>query len=187
MANSSYYKTNQDYAEALLPWSSGNWKVALCTATYVPDYTSSGDHYLAVITGGAIVATSANLSSKTNAGGHCDAADVTFSSVLGGSTVTQAVLYLDSGSAATSPLFINYNSVTNFPLVTNGGNVVLQWAGSPNFVWSVNFAGLSENERKQRIWDSIRDWYYDQRGLSTPIPAMFARHMAGVKIIQEAR
>lgn len=158
MANRSYYLTRQDYAEGLLAWSSGNWKVALCSSSYTPVTTVGGDHYLAVIPGGAIVATSANLGTKTNSGGACDAADVTFSAVSG-STITQFVLYEDSGSSATSPLWILYDTATNLPVVPNGGNIVVQWAGSPYFVWAFNFKGLSDRDKRflTRAWERLRE------------------------------
>lgn len=58
---------------------------------------------------------------------------MTFTSVSG-STITQFVVYNDTGTAATSELIALYDTATGLPCVPNGGNITLQWAEAPNFV-----------------------------------------------------
>ena len=79
--------------------SSGTVKVALVTAGYT--YSSTDQFYSSV--SASVVGTPQTLSSKTYTNGVFDAADVTFTAVTG-SQVTQLVIYIDTGSAATAPL-----------------------------------------------------------------------------------
>ena len=134
MANRPYLKGgSQSWTSALVNWTGDNIKVAACSAAYTPDTSASGDQFLSVIPGGAIIATSPNLASKTNVGGVLDAADAVFSSVSG-ATITQVVIYKDTGSGATSELLGLYDTGSNLPVVPNGGNITLQFAEAPNFV-----------------------------------------------------
>ncbi len=145
-----------------LDLATDNLKLVLLSSAYTPNTASGGDEFLNVIPGGAIIATSANLASKViNApAGSFQAANVTFSSVAGGSTVTQFALYNDTGSSATSQLIFLWDTATNLPTATNGGNITVQWAGAPNYVFSFNFEGLSDADRAvgESIWARLRGW-----------------------------
>lgn len=149
LVGGSYHWTNGD-----LSWLADNIKVAGCSSAYTPDTTNSGDEFLSVIPGGAIVCTSPNLASKTNVGGALNADSVTFTSVSG-PTITQFVIYNDSGVAATSELLAVIDTATNLPVVPNGGNIGLTWAGAPNFVMAFYRRKLGE-----RFWA----WLAGQRG-----------------------
>lgn len=131
MANALYPK----WKEALLQFttnnnlSAGTVKVALVTAGYT--YSSTDQYYSSV--SASVVGTPQTLTSKTFTNGVFDAADVTFTAVSG-SQVVSLVIYIDTGSAATSPLvaFINA-SVTNLPVTPNGGDIVITWNASGIF------------------------------------------------------
>lgn len=69
-----------------------------------------------------LVATSANLSSKTITDGVFDHADETLSSVTG-DQFESIVYYKDSGSAATSPLMTKIDSGTGLPFTPSGGDI----------------------------------------------------------------
>ena len=73
------------------------------------------------------------IGSKTFTLGVFDGADVTFTAVTGSQAVS-LVLYIDTGSTATSPLvaFINA-SVTNLPVTPNGGDITITWNASGIF------------------------------------------------------
>ena len=109
--------------------SSGTVKVALVTAGYT--YSSSHQYYSSV--SASVVGTPQTLTNKTYTNGVFDADDVTYTSVTG-SQVTQLVIYIDTGSSATSPLvaFID-TSVTNLPVTPNGGNIAITWNASGIF------------------------------------------------------
>ena len=62
--------------------------------------------------------------------GVFDAADTTFTSVTG-DAADYLVLWKNSGSAATSPLAVTFDSATTgLPVTPNGGNIVVTWNAS---------------------------------------------------------
>lgn len=85
-----------------------------------PALATDVDH--ADIAAGGIVATSANLSSKTITDGAFDHADETLSSVSG-DAFDSIVYYKDSGTSSTSPLMAKIDSGTGLPFTPSGGDV----------------------------------------------------------------
>lgn len=85
----------------------------------------------AVVTGG----TSGNMTTPAfPSAGAIDFADFTFTSVSGAS-VESINFYKDSGTSATSPLIVYYDTATGLPLTPNGGdvNVTLNASGLYGF------------------------------------------------------
>lgn len=125
MANALYPKWKQ----ALLEFTTNNdldgqtVKVALVSSGYT--YSSSHQYYSSV--SGSTVGTPQTIGSKTFTDGVFDGADVTFTAVTG-SQVVSLVIYIDTGSAATSPLvaFID-TGVTNLPVTPNGSDISITW------------------------------------------------------------
>jgi hypothetical protein len=132
MANALYPK----WKEQLLQFtannnlSAGTVKVALIdTGTYT--YNSANQFYSSVSS--AAVGTPQTIGSKTFTNGVFDGADVTFTAVTG-SSVEALVLYVDTGSAATSPLVAYIDtSVTGLPVTPNGGDITITWNASGIF------------------------------------------------------
>jgi len=132
MANALYPK----WKEQLLQFtannnlSAGTVKVALIdTASYT--YSSSDQFWSSA--SAASVGTPQTIGSKTFTNGVFDGADVTFTSVTG-SSVEALILYIDTGSAATSPLVAYIDtSVTGLPVTPNGGDINIQWNASGIF------------------------------------------------------
>ena len=131
MANALYPK----WKENLLQFgtnnnlSAGTVKVALVdTGTYT---YSSAHQFLSSLTG--VVGTAQTLTTKTVTNGVFDADDVTFTAVTGNSAEA-LVIYIDTGTASTSPLvaFID-TSVTGLPVTPNGGNITVTWNASGIF------------------------------------------------------
>jgi hypothetical protein len=110
--------------------SAGTVKVALIdTGTY----TYSAAHQFYSSATAAAVGTPQTIGSKTFTNGVFDGADVTFTTVTG-STVEALILYIDTGSAATSPLVAYIDtSVTGLPVTPNGGNIAITWNASGIF------------------------------------------------------
>lgn len=159
MANALYTLAYKAFLEGSIAFLSDNIKINLVTSSYTPNLGT--DQFLAIIPGGAIVATSANLASKTSTSGIANAANVTFSSITG-STVTYVAMYKDTGSSATSPLILLIDTATNLPVTPNGGDIVVQWDTGTNKIFTL-FEGLPEAERG--LLGHLRDWL---RGLRIP-------------------
>lgn len=89
------------------------------------DALNLADEDLADIAGGAQIAVSANLSSKTVGvvgAGIFDHADEVLTSVTGAS-VESIDYYKHTGTDTTSPLIMNLDSWSGLPLTPNGGDV----------------------------------------------------------------
>jgi hypothetical protein len=105
--------------------SAGTVDVALVDTA---NYTYSAAHqFFSSIPGAAIIGTPQVLGTKTFTNGVFDAADVTFPSVTG-ANAEALVIFIDTGTAATSPLvaFID-TGVTGLPVTPNGGNISITW------------------------------------------------------------
>lgn len=132
MANALYPK----WKEALLQFTSNNnlsagtVKVALID-TGVYTYSSTDQYYSAA--SAAAVGTPQTIGSKTFTNGVFDGSDVTFTAVTG-SSVEALILYIDTGSSATSPLVAYIDtSVTGLPVTPNGGDITVTWNASGIF------------------------------------------------------
>lgn len=110
--------------------STGTVKVALIdTGTY----TYSAAHQFYSSASAAAVGTPQTIGSKTYTNGVFDGADVTFTAVTGNS-VEALIIYIDTGSAATSPLVAYIDtSVTGLPVTPNGGNISITFNASGIF------------------------------------------------------
>lgn len=131
MANALYPK----WKEQLLQFttnnnlSAGTVKVALVTAGYT--YASTDQFYSSV--SASVVGTPQTIGTKTFTNGTFSGANVTFTAVTG-SQVTKLVIYVDTGTAATSPLVAYLDtSVTGLPVTPNGGDITITWSGSGIF------------------------------------------------------
>ncbi len=126
MANALYPK----WKEQLLQFtanndvSAGTVKVALIdTGTYT--YSSANQFWSSA--SAASIGTPQTLGSKTFTNGVFDAADVTFTAVTGAS-VEALIIYIDTGTAATSPMLAYIDtSVTGLPVTPNGGDISITW------------------------------------------------------------
>lgn len=132
MANALYPK----WKEQLLQFtannnlSSGTVKVALVDTGV---YTYSATHQFYSSVSSAAVGTPQTIGSKTFTNGVFDGADVTFTAVTGNS-VEALVIYIDTGTAATSPLVAYIDtSVTGLPVTPNGGDITITWNASGIF------------------------------------------------------
>jgi hypothetical protein len=110
--------------------SAGTVKVALIdTGTY----TYSAAHQFWSSASAASVGTPQTIGSKTFTAGTFDGADVTFTAVTGAS-VEALILYIDTGTAGTSPLVAYIDtSVTGLPVTPNGGDITITWNASGIF------------------------------------------------------
>lgn len=110
--------------------SAGTVKVALIdTGTY----TYSAAHQYWSAASAAAVGTPQTLTSKTFAAGTFDASDAVFTAVTG-STVEALIIYIDTGTASTSPLVAYIDTgVTGLPVTPNGGDISVAWNASGIF------------------------------------------------------
>jgi hypothetical protein len=124
------------YKEALLTGatnsnpSTGTVKVALIDSA---DYTYSAAHqFLSDVAGAGIVATSPALANKTFTSGVFDADDTTFTGVTGDQSEA-LIIYIDTGTAATSRLMLFIDSASSgLPVTPNSGSINVTWDNGAN-------------------------------------------------------
>ena len=133
--NSLYDLGRQAYLEGTLAWLTDNVKCCLVnTSSYTVNL--GADQYLSAIPGGAIIATSGNLTSKTSTAGVANAANITFTAVTG-STVGALVIYKDTGSALTSPLIAYIDTGAGLPFTPTGGDITISWDTGSNKIFKL--------------------------------------------------
>jgi len=86
--------------------------------------------------------TSANLSSKSVTNGVFDAADVTLTGVTapsGGATCDAIMIYKDTGTESTSPIFLllDQNGGTGLPVTPNGGDIAIAFSNGTYKIASI--------------------------------------------------
>jgi len=127
---SVFYPKGKELALGLLCGSgtkpTGTLKAALVdTGTYT---YSAAHQYYSSVTG--VVGTPVAIGSPTFTSGVLDGADVTVTAVTG-NTVEAIVVYLDTGTGATSPLVAYIDSASaGLPFTPNGGDAIVTWNAS---------------------------------------------------------
>ena len=125
MANTLYDAARQRFLEAQINWMTDTVKVILIDpGAYTPQ--TSIHQYLADIPVSARIAGPVTLTAKATTGGAADAADVTFTSVSG-TSIEAIIIYIDTGTEATSPLIAYIDTATGLPINPNGGDIIVTW------------------------------------------------------------
>lgn len=134
MANALYTKGKEKMLSALINFPSDTLKVALVLNTY-PQNLTTDEFYTSIST--YVIGTPQTLTTPAVTSGVFDADDVTFLAVTAGSTVEAVVIYKDTGVAGTSPLIAYIDTITGFPLATNGGDITVQWDAGAYKIFSL--------------------------------------------------
>ena len=134
MANVFYTKGKEKILSADIDWVTDTIKVMLVKNTYPQNLAT--DEFVADISAYRLN-TDQTLGSKTVAGGIFDAGDATFTAVTAGDTSEGVVIYKDTGAEATSPLLLYIDTITGFPLATNGGDITIAWDNGAYKIFSL--------------------------------------------------
>lgn len=106
----------------------------------------NSDEFLSVIPAGAIIATSAVMTSKTSTtgsggtfvGGIADCADFTIEDVGPAATTIEAIaFYKATGVSSESPLIAYFDTATGLVLTANGGDVEVRIGGTATRLFSI--------------------------------------------------
>lgn len=135
MANTLYDFARQRFLEAQINWMSDVVKVILVdTGAYTAQ--TSVHQYLSDIPTSARIAGPVTLTAKSTTGGAADAADITFTAVSGAS-IEAIIIYVDTGTEATSPLVAYIDTATGLPITPNGGDIIVTWDNGTNKIFKV--------------------------------------------------
>jgi hypothetical protein len=130
MANALYPKFKEALLKADVDLEGGTVKAVLVdTGTYT--YNAAHDFFDDV---SGVVGTAATLASKTFTNGTFDAADTAFAAIASGNSIEAIIIYVDSGSAATSPLVCYLDTgITGLPRTPSNDTFTIQWNASGIF------------------------------------------------------
>ena len=134
MANALYAKGKEKILSGSINLPSDTIKASLLSSSYTANLST--DEFWSTISGN-LLNTSQTLASKTVTAGVFDAADVTFTAVTAGSTVKAVVIWKDTGTPSTSPLLVYIDTITGFPLATNGGDITITWDNGSYKIFSL--------------------------------------------------
>lgn len=130
MANAVYPLAAREALRAGLNWTGADIKALLVDLSL---YTYDPAHeFLSDVPAGARVASSPNLSGKTDTGGVADANDADYIALVG-ATVEAVILYIDTGVAATSRLLAFIDTAAGLPITPSGGDHTIRWSASGIF------------------------------------------------------
>lgn len=128
--NAAWPKALEAWATGGVDWVGDTIHVRAVEAGYTYD---AADEFMADLTGVGATVFDFLLAGRSATGGVLDADPHTEPGVAPGSTVTQLIVYVDSGSSATSRLLLFLDTGADtapFSFTTNGGNVVVSWPAS---------------------------------------------------------
>lgn len=134
MANALYAKGKEKILSGSINFSSDTIKAALLSSAYTANLST--DEFWSGISAN-LLNTAQTLGSKGVTAGVFDAADVTFTAVTSGATAKAIVIYKDTGTASTSPLLAYIDTITGFPLATNGGDITITWDNGSYKIFSL--------------------------------------------------
>ena len=122
MANKLYPLGAQKLLSGQINMAADTLKLVLLPATYT---FSSAHEFMSDV--GTAVGSAQTMTGKSVAGGVFNADDTEFATVAAGSTVTFAAIFKDTGNPTTSPLIFFVDTLTGFPMATNGGDITVKW------------------------------------------------------------
>lgn len=125
MANSLYARGKQRILEKQISFKDDDIQALLVSADYTPDLSTH--EFLSDVQAYALGGGAKPLADKTTTLGVFDASDVTWSRVAGGATAKAVILFKNTGEAGTSPLLGYIDTITGFPVATNGSDITVQW------------------------------------------------------------
>ena len=125
MANSLYARGKQRILEKQISFKDDDIQALLVSADYTPDLSTH--EFLSDVQTYALGGGAKPLANKTTALGVFDASDVTWQQVAGGATAKAVVLFKNTGEVGTSPLLGYIDTITGFPVATNGSDITVQW------------------------------------------------------------
>lgn len=134
--NSLYDKSREAFLKGQIDMSSDTIIALLVDGSgYSPNLAT--DDFLNDIPGGAVLATSSALTTKTTAAGVFDADDVLWAAVPATGQGDYIVLVADSGTPSTSRVIGLIGTGTNLPIVPNGGDINCAWSSGTSRIFKL--------------------------------------------------
>jgi len=133
MANAFFPAFKEQMLQGGVNLSAGTVKALLVTSAYTFD---TADVFVSDLIGILTNGRSPALTTKTLTNGIFDADNTTLPAVTGGQTAAAIIIYLDTGSDATSRLVCFLDTgVTGLPFSTTGGDIAITWDDGANKIF----------------------------------------------------
>jgi hypothetical protein len=135
MPNALYPKAKEAALGSGMNLASGTVRAILVDTSA---YTYSAAHqFLSSVAAGARVGSAVTLASKTLTDGVFDAADISFTGLTAAPSIEAIVLYVDTGSEATSPLIAYIDTATGLPTSAGASQVDVAWSNGANRIFAL--------------------------------------------------
>lgn len=135
MANRFFPKGKQAILNKEIDFDTDTIKAILVSQSYTH---SDAYQFLSDVSAHRVAGTTDQaLTAKSITLGVFDAADPKWLAVPSGDVAEAVILYRDSGAAATSQLISIHDTITNFPVTTNGGDIEVLWDSGANKIFSL--------------------------------------------------
>lgn len=135
MANAAFAKVGGKFALGTINLDTDTIKAALISSAYTPSLTTH--EFYSDISTNALNTPQTIANTTVSADGILDGDDITFTAVAAGSTATYIAIYKDTGVPTTSPLIALLDTISSFPVATNGGDIVIQWSSGANKILKI--------------------------------------------------
>lgn len=136
MANALYDKGREGFLDGSIDWDTDTIQaIAVDTGAYTVN-TATHD-FLDDIAGGARIGSAVTLASKTVTGGVADAADISFTGLVGAPTVEAVVIYKSTGVDATSRLIAYVDTATGLPVAAAATQIDVAWDNGANKIFKL--------------------------------------------------
>jgi hypothetical protein len=133
MTNAVYPKAKERAMGAGLNLSAGTVR---CTLVDTAFYTFNAAHqFVSDVAVGARVGSPVTLAGKSVTDGLFDANDVSFTGITAAPTIEAMVLWVDTGSEATSPLIAYIDTATGLPVAAGSTQVDVAWDNGTNRIF----------------------------------------------------
>lgn len=134
MSNALYAKGKEKILSGAINLPADTVKVALIKNDYVVNLAT---HEFYSDLSASVRGTPQALGTKAVTAGAFSAANSVFAAVAAGDTLAGIAIYKDTGVAGTSPLLAWIDTITGFPLATNGGDITIQWDNGAYHIFSL--------------------------------------------------
>lgn len=134
MANALFGKGKEKLLSGSINLPGDTIKAAIVSNGYTPNL-STHEWYSDI--SAFVLGTPQTLGSKSVTLGVFDAADPTFSGIAAGNTAKALVIYKDTGVPGTSALLAYIDTITGFPLATNGGDIQIIFDAGANKIFAI--------------------------------------------------
>ncbi len=133
MADIIYNSCRQRMLAGTIDWVNDNIKAVLVSAAYTVDLAHSFYSDLTGIVSGPI-AVGSNVTRLITSDGAASAPNITFTAVSG-NTIIALVIFSDTGTPSTSPLWVYLDSANGLPFSPIGEDIPVRWSTGVNKIF----------------------------------------------------